>query len=520
MTYPFCYVLYVICVIFCFREKVHNIPFAPIVKTHKKDKDLEMKEREKALDVFKKLALMWKKDVESKGKGGSKEKMPFFGQDEKKIQPKSVIEEFKFGKPTKLKKEPKEKMPLFGEDEKKIQPKFVSEEFEFSKSEKEEETPEPVLPFKFEDEDMLMKKQALEKEAFQKAQKEIASDAKKISEEEHAKKVLKKLRKEAEDLEKKAGKALPMFNEEKEKLSKLVKSVEEKPLNPEEFVKDAKESAEDWGKNPDSILSTEFVTGEDKAAKKSEEKMKIKESKPFFWENEEEALKGQTVVPEMEEESMVTKKKFENEHPLPVKSVELKEAEDRIIREQKFFDEAEKAWEEQLKKKAEENAPVKTTEQQEIDEELKEPEDATVTPSFEGDWPTVVPELKEEEPKNPEPVFPFQFDEEESSVEQKPTKEEKEEIHKLPLTIYEPPAIFQKPNQETGFEKMSEAVKPLFQDIVDQKKFGEEEKEWRRYKNIMKKIYEPMRNKAYWKKKAEVFNKQHHLFAPEGNVEE
>eukprot|EP00794_Sanderia_malayensis_P014330 gene14330-15821_t len=259
-------------------NEVHQIPFVPHVNVHN-DKSSEEEERQKSLDVFKKLAFMWKEEVESKIEKKGKD---LLGWDEEKIHPKVEKKE--------AKEDEKKEEPLFGRDELEIEPKYV----------KEKKPSVPFLLFKFEDEDALMKKQA-EKVA---AEQEAMSTIRKTSEELIDEEVLKGLKKEAEELKK--------------------KSKEQKEVSAEEFFKKAQDIGKDWGKN-----------------------------------------------------EMETKKKVESpENQMPDKSVNFKKIEATIIKEQKFYAEAEKQWKEEMEKKAKEMSK-KTTEQKEITEELKEPKEIT-----------------------------------------------------------------------------------------------------------------------------------------------
>lgn len=411
-------------------DQKSGIPFVPVM-THK-TKEWAKKGKQKALKVFEKLQKMWK--LEDKSKRPSE--MPLFGRDEKEIQPK-FLESLH--------------LPFTGGEEKSIQ----------NLDDKKEVKPVKKVSF---------------------------IDAK----------LLKGIKKEADEMVKKAEEVLPMFNEEKEKLRKLYKSSGSKSVSPEEVFKEAKATAEEWGKSPDSILKKNFTAdAEGNAEKRMFEEIKLDHVMPFPWGNKWMKPMQKTGAQKEVEHNMDTKKKLEssaNEFPLSLESVNFEEAKKQVIKETKLFEEAEKKWEEEMKKKQEEKMEKKgeifskTTKEQEIEEELKQPEDLTFTPPIDEDWPTMAPETMEGT-GNQEPSALFKFEEEDSFFKKKPSKEI---LRKAPTEVYEQSSLFEDSSPSQGFDKISPEAKPFFKDIEPQQKYEKETKQWKKIVAFMNS--EPFKN--------------------------
>eukprot|EP00112_Aurelia_sp_Birch-Aquarium-sp1_P027030 Seg998.2 transcript_id=Seg998.2/GoldUCD/mRNA.D3Y31 product="hypothetical protein" protein_id=Seg998.2/GoldUCD/D3Y31 len=117
----------------------HEVPFFPKVIL-RKDKTWGERRKKKAEQIFNKLAKMWERKVKDHR---VESKKPFFGSDEKFIQPEFVQQEFEdLKKKEGLVKDTEEVIPssvtqefernkeMFGKDEKYIEPKFVQKEYE------------------------------------------------------------------------------------------------------------------------------------------------------------------------------------------------------------------------------------------------------------------------------------------------------------------------------------------------------------------------------------------------------
>jgi len=218
------------------------------------------------------------------------------------------------------------------------------------------------------------------------------------------------------------------------------------------------------------------------------------------------------------EDLMKTKKMFESFEKESKVKPDIKEAEKKIAKEQKFFEEAEKKWEEEMIKKAEEKPQVsdQTTEQKEIEEELKEPIDSAFTPPDEEELPTTPPMTL--------PQFFFKFDEENEEWKKEVTKKEKEPLLSVPKQVLEPASIFPVKKSEQGFAKMREEIKPFFKEIDDaefRKKALAEEKEWNKMKKFFqKKLFKAGLKAAYWKRQNEEHKKKSVFKEPASYVEE